>query len=404
MYLTGMTQRDRLFDVEKRWLSDRPQADDGRFVTQLFLFESLISGPTTRRFLGDVLGAVHARPFTWRRFRSKDELRDALSSCCPRTDPQAAELMLRYEAFPEDFYPHTPVELLYATRADGCPAGMVRIKRIKRIAEKASRRLADRLADEIERAASGLAERRALAAGVALAKLVSPPDVMTEEFLRAEQYIAHMFRDHEIALDTADMRVDDVIGFKIVGNESELQRAEQVIRAHPAVRGVLREEHRGKYNDVNLIVDLELDPPAQIIEALRDFDWSPYEGRGLAAAELKRSLPDYVESGARTIRAEVILTTLPELIESEFGRSIHERRILEQRRGGRYQGRIAQNASFLIEYLLTLAVSPTIRIDEVPIKLWGRYLPDVFALATWQLFGFDGNVESAGIAIDETTY
>ena len=68
------------------------------------------------------------------------------------------------------------------------------------------------------------------------------------------------------------------------------------------------------------------------------------------------------------------------------GRSIHEQRILEQRSGA-YSGRIASNASFLIEYLLMLAISPTVEIEELPIKMWGRYLSDAYAQAVWRLFG-----------------
>lgn len=400
MYLTGATQRDRLFDLAARWLCDAPDPADGRFVTEVFVFESRVSGPTTRALLADVLRSVHGSGLSWQRYRVKDDVRRALARCCPRTDPRAAEVLARYETFPEDYFPGTPVELLLATRADGCPAGMVRVKRIKRIAEKVSRRVADRLADEIERAARELAERRARAQGVPLAKLVSTPDVMTEEFLRAEQYIAHAFRDHQFRLDRQTLRVDDVIGFKVVGSPEELDRAEAAVRAHERVRAVAREEHHGDYNDINLLVDLELPPPGTIIDDLRAYPWERLASRGISSVDLVRALPAYVESGARTIRAEVILTTLPELVESEFGRSIHEKRINEQRSGGRYQGRIAQNAAFLIEYLLTLAVSPTIHVETLPVKMWGRYLPDVFTLAMWSLFGFDGAMESAGVELD----
>ena len=52
-----------------------------------------------------------------------------------------------------------------------------------------------------------------------------------------------------------------------------------------------------------------------------------------------------------------------------------------------YSGRIASNASFLMEYMLMLAMSPTLAVGELPIKMWGRYLPDVYSLAVWKLFG-----------------
>ena len=67
-------------------------------------------------------------------------------------------------------------------------------------------------------------------------------------------------------------------------------------------------------------------------------------------------------------------------------------RILEQRRFATYTGRIAQNASFLIQFLLTLAISPTVHVDRLPVKMWGRYLPDTFSAAYWRLFGHEHEV------------
>ena len=148
-----------------------------------------------------------------------------------------------------------------------------------------------------------------------------------------------------------------------------------------------REEHRGDYNDINLLVDLQLPPAEVIVGRMRGTDWSFAGGRGLGLDLLEREFPEYVNTGARSLRAEVILTTYDELVESEFGRSVHEERILNQRFSVPYAGRIATNAAYIIEYLLTLAVSPTIEADSLPIKMWGRYLPDTFSEAVWRLFG-----------------
>ena len=83
----------------------------------------------------------------------------------------------------------------------------------------------------------------------------------------------------------------------------------------------------------------------------------------------------------------MILTTHADLVESEFGSCIHEARILEQRAAVTYSGRIASNASFLIEYMLMLALSPTLEVGDLPVKMWGRYLPDVYSMSVWKLFG-----------------
>ena len=83
-----------------------------------------------------------------------------------------------------------------------------------------------------------------------------------------------------------------------------------------------------------------------------------------------------MESCRRTFRVELILTTFEDLVESEFGVGIHEQRILDQRDLASEHGRIARNASFIIEYMLRLAISPTVTIDHLPIKIWGRYIRD----------------------------
>mgnify|MGYP001552544740 FL=1 len=72
-------------------------------------------------------------------------------------------------------------------------------------------------------------------------------------------------------------------------------------------------------------------------------------------------------------------------MESEFGRCIHEVRILEQRDRSTYSGRIAQNASSIMEYMLQLAISPTVRVEGLPIRVWGRYLRDTMVQALAEL-------------------
>jgi hypothetical protein len=64
------------------------------------------------------------------------------------------------------------------------------------------------------------------------------------------------------------------------------------------------------------------------------------------------------------------------MVESELGNSIHEERILSQRDTRVYRGYIPTNVEFLVEYLFAVGFSPTAQVDELPIKLWGRYLPD----------------------------
>ncbi len=387
MYLTGLVQRDRLFDLATRWFRDWVEPDDGRFVTQVFLYESLISGLPARRFLTDVLRAVHPEPFRLRRLHLKDEVREAIVEGCPELSPRVEALFQQYRMVPEEFFPRTPVDLMLATNPRGKLLGMARIKRVRRVAEKASRRIADHLAGAIQDTARTLAERRARVAGLSLDRMITPPAQMQQEFETAERIVSQAFRERELVFRPPDLRIDDFIGFKFVGPPEEHAIVERAIAEHPRATIVEREVHSGDYNAVNLLVDIQLPPAGETIDRMRGRDWSFGAGRGIAPEALAQGFADYVESGARTFRAEVVFTTFEELVESEFGRCIHEVRIIDQRSTIAYNGRIAKNASFLIEYLLMLAISPTVVLESLPVKMWGRYLPETFSTAVWQLFG-----------------
>ena len=63
-----------------------------------------------------------------------------------------------------------------------------------------------------------------------------------------------------------DLRIDDGIGIKFVGTPGELESMEAAIRRHPGVVALQREEHRGNYNDTNLLVDLALPEPGILVD------------------------------------------------------------------------------------------------------------------------------------------
>lgn len=387
MYLTGLIHRDRLFEVALRWLGDDRRPGDGRFATEVFIFEKLVSTPTGRAFLQDINGATRSGPITSRRIGLKDDLRRAIVSASNPSGPRIWAMFDHFKALPEEFYPGTPADFILTFGPAGDLLGMVRFKRIRRIAEKASRRVADRLAGSIRAAATALQGPRETDVRPDGCDGLVPKEISPVLLDAAEREVGRNFREHRLGFEPQQMRIDDLVGYKFVGNEAELERIEWAIGEHPWVRAVEREVHRGRYNDVNLLVDLELPPPGVIIDRTAGWDWSEAAARGLDAETLRRDFPAYVEGGARTFRAEVILTTFEEAVESEFGSAIHEQRVLEQRRSQPYAGRLAQNASFIVEYLLMLAVSPTAEVAALPVKLWGRYLPDVYSQAVWDLYG-----------------
>lgn len=387
MHLTSITHRKELFDLATRWFADCPLRGDGRFLTQVTTYENLISAPVVRNLLTGIKQAVHPGPVTLTRLRSKDELRDAIVTACRNPGPREQELFSLYRNHPEDFFPGTPSDVMLGLREDGAILGMARIKRLRRIAEKCSRRVADRLAGAINDRARLLAQQRAETYGIPLAELLSSKQEMAQDYDQAERIVSRTFRDGVLVFKPEDLRIDDGIGLKFVGTPEEMESMEEAIRRHPDVVGVVKEEHRGRYNDINLLVDLQVPAAGDLVDLARTWDWPRHAGKGLTPEELAEGFPAFVEGGQRTFRAEVILTTEADLVESEFGSCIHEARILEQRAGVTYSGRIASNASFLIEYMLMLALSPTLEVGDLPVKMWGRYLPDVYSLAVWKLFG-----------------
>ena len=386
MYLSGLTHRDRLFDVATRWLADRLEPTDGRVLTEIFAFERAITAPTVRRFVADLCRTCHLGDLYMERITSKDEVRAAIVAAASHPSTRVAELIDWYRQLPEEFFPRTPVRMSLVTLQNGRLAAIVRRKRIRRIADKVSRRVAKQLTGEIVAVARALASSRPRPIGGAdrdIAPLSTPAAVGGA----AERLVADRIRSGRITLDPEKNRVDDVIGVKIIGTPGELEAVEAALDNLEYTFASQREVHAGTYEGIHYLVDLELPTNEAILANMAGIDWSFAAGRGLPVENLDESFKAYVETCRRTFRVELILTTFDDLVESEFGVSIHEQRILEQRDLADDFGRIARNASSIIEYMLRLATSPTINIDHIPIKIWGRYIRDTLNYAISELDG-----------------
>jgi len=348
MYLSGLIHRDHLFDVATRWLANRVEPADGRIVTEVFTFERTVTAPTVRRFVTDMCRAIQPGPLYLERVSSKDDVREAIVAAAANPNLRIAELIDRYRQLPEDYFPRTPVHMSLVTRHSGRLAALIRRKRIRRIADKVSRRMAAQLAGEIDAVATALVASRPVrgTGAFAAARLdgTPPPGVRGA----AERLVADRIRSGRLALDPERQRVDDVIGVKIVGTEAELAKAEAAIDDLDYTFASDREVHDGSYAGTHYSVDLELDPPEQLLARETPVDWSFARGRGLPEDELQSSFRRYVETGSRTFRVELILTTFEDLVESELGASIHEQRILDQRWLANDFSRVSRNASSLI--------------------------------------------------------
>ena len=397
MFLTGLTHRRELFNVATRWLTDRPRPTDGRVATELFIYDGLLSIPPARRFLTDVYADVFGGEPVWEAIRYKHELRERALEAIGDPTPRQYEMMECYHSNPEAFFRRMPIDGSMVFSPNGRMVGGIRTKRPRRVAEKASRRLADYLGNLIRGRAEELASIRAHRLGVSVDDLPRDREAERQEFIEAETWLSDQFRNGTIRIPTDAVHIDDVLGFKIIGTEVELERAEEYIQRYKGVELVEREEHGGVYNAVNLLVDLALPSVESIEKRYAGADWSFAASRGLTEEQLAARFPEFVRGAARRVRVELILTTFSEFLESELGRCMHEFRILEQREARDYRGRMAKNAEFIIEYLLSVAFSPSTRIEEIPIKMWGQYLPETLSYATRRLDGHDNTrLVSAG--------
>ncbi len=396
MYLSAMTHRDELFEITLRWMNDDFNPEDGKAVTRIFLFESAISSLVVDRLIA-FLSRLTGCSFQAQRVRQKQALRDQIIRHLPFRNHRICQLIQDFEENPEYFFPRLPVDAALITASGSSLSAIARIKRLTRIAEKVSFRLVDALFKEIQAEARHIAGQRATAAGVMLADLESSPAAMQNDFIEAETAVARRFKNKNVRIAREALAINDIIGLKIIGESEMIERLPMLLDLEPGITLVETERHIGDYNAVNLLVDIDLPEPEALGAHLAEIDWSIAIRHGMDADELRRNAVSYAVRGARTVRVEIILTTYEELMESEFGRSIHELRVLRLRQRQAYSGPIAQNAGYLIEYLLVLASSPTVHIPELPIKMYGRYLPEAIAALKCSLCskGVEGDPLSA---------
>lgn len=362
MYLTALTHRDRLFDVATRWLSGRVEPGDARLISEIFLIDQEITFPTTINFLQDVMKPFVNGPTTLHRLQTKGEVRQLLIDSIQSPSARARELFSDYLERSESFFPTTPVDLHAVAGNDGEVAAMVRLKRVFRIADKATRKIVDRLDREI--------------------RGVSTETEVTEQVCRS-------FAAGDLAFSHDDLRIDDVIGAKLIGDPSQLTWIEAAVRAHPKTLSVRRSEHTGSYKDIHLDVTLQSPAKGPTIDRLRAMNWDHSIRRGLRPDHLVQALPDYVETGTDSFVVEILLTDREELVESEFGRGLHEERIIRQRTDPRFTSQLATNVGLSTLFLMLAAVSPTAEVLEVPITMNGRHLPDAIVGSMGRLFGLD---------------
>ena len=353
-----------------------------------FICDGYVLGETLETLIGQIIGKLHDGGFRRVRIRSKGELRDALCYSTRLKGPRIEYLFGRYRQNPEYFYYQTPISGVLCFEDEGRLIATYRIKRPKRIAEKANRRIASWIFKTVKNRALSMALRRAESSGISLDKLITPQEQMDREFIEAEESIADRFREGNIRLDRPSITIHDVGGVKILGSEEQLAKVEQTLRSDRSIRVVEKENFHGSYEATSLILDVPWDAE-QTCRKYRDTkSWKKYMNRGIPESELMMGIEPFMEKAEERIKIELILSTPEAMVESELGDSIHEERIISQRDLKPYKGYIPINVEFLLEYLFAVGFSPTAEIRDIPIKLWGRYLPDTLVMYIRELFNF----------------
>lgn len=376
MYLTSFIHREELFDIVERWFCHRPESNDALRLTEILICDGFVIGETLHLLADHFQGAISNETIRKRCIQFKGELRDTICRSRRGLTPRVEELFAEYRKNPDFFYREAPINGVMCLDETGHLVALYRVKRPRRIAEKANRRIAAWFFHTVQDAARHMAEERASRSGIPFEHLLTPEIEMVREFVEAEKEIARAFSFGTMKLDRAPMSISDVGGIKIIGDEEQLARLVTVITGDPTLTIVEKENHRGYYEANSMILDVVWDPEWICRRFTETRAWERYGNRGLSAEQLKKGIEPLLAGAQPNLKLELILATFPNMVESELGNSIHEQRIIAQREDKVYKGYIPTNVEFLLGYLFAVGFSPVVEMGELPFRLWGRYLPD----------------------------
>jgi hypothetical protein len=384
MYITAFPHRDELFDITNRWFSNNLMPDDPLRITRIVNYDSFTAWETMLGFVTKLNRELCRDEVHRKSIAIKKELKDFI---CNAEDPKSdriRRLISEYKNLPEYHFIGSPVAGAIFHDTKNRIVSICRLKRAKRIAEKTSRYAALHITQKIQETAKDLWLKFS---GHPTMPGSLPDDVLTE----AEKQLMLSIKKNGFRLPVDIMEIKDVMGIKIVQNgvcESEL---ESVIHRFPGARIIEKETHSGRYNATHYVAELKVDLKEVTNKFSQLKEHTMFTGRGLPAANIVGDFAAFAKTGADRVQLDLILITFEELIESEIGRSMHEVRIFKQRQHQNSFGNIPINIEYLIEYLIAVALSPVVRIDDIPIKIWGRYLPDTLGYRIRSLYNMPGH-------------
>jgi hypothetical protein len=379
--LNSFLHRHTLADITGRWLCDRLEPGDVRTLKELVNYNCLLAPLVLDDVASSIFTEMVGLPVQSFAASTKGALKDFLVAHPPHTSHRIEEMIRRYQKYPQDFYRETPFDgrVYHQSTGDAVQyLGSTRRKRFKRIAEKSARRIIDYVFQEIKEEAETLAHERALQLGVPMDRMITPVSKQEEEFVHAERRIIKRIRTGQFIKDLPQLDINDVFGVKAVCEDVDVQKLTALLERHPRLHILECELHSGSYNSVNLTLRYSVDrdmlrrspPSGRALEKL--------VARGLTSEQALRGFERFVEEAEDDLTLEVIATNYLEGLESEIGRSMHEERIMSQRAQEQYHGSLANNVAALLEFMWSLRRHPSDQLDEIPIKLWIKYMPDYY--------------------------
>jgi hypothetical protein len=354
---------------------------DADLITRLVHFNNVYLSRYLNIFSEKVFRELHKCELYCRPAYIKSDLKDAIVANPPYQNQRIDRLIADYHAEPGRFYRETPFHAtLFFRKRDSADEylGSSRKKRVHRMAEKSARRIIDWMFDAIRKRADLLADDRARILGIPRDQLATSQEEMIEEFLKAEDRLLEDFKQKRAIYDVEDMIINDVAGVKLILEDAQQGELMSLLRHMEGCDIVEEERHTGKFNATNVIVSYS--PPREEIlgQPLSEKIIDIMHLRGSRAGDYNREFAEFVRSGEDHIYLEIIVSNYEEMLESEIGRCMHEDRIIEQRLRQPYNGHLAKNIEYLMEYLFVFPYSSQYEMGELPIKLWNRYLPDYF--------------------------
>ncbi len=378
--LSSYIHRDKLAEIISRWMINQPQPEDLATLKQIVNFNYF----AMRVWLEDLgrllFNYIHHTTPTRHRMRIKGEIKDFAVGHPSYTNLRIEQMRERYTKYPEDFYRETPIDgAFWVVPVGEAPhlVGCTRIKRFRRIAEKGSRRIVDFMLERIRANADTLAEQRARSLGIPKSQLITSHDEQVAEFAHAERRVLKGIKRGTIRAELSTFQIPDVAGVKVIVEPDQRARVFEALSVTGSCRILEVEEHRGPYNATNVRVAYRL--PRELLLGLPPV--APFThvfaARGFDLDRLADDYRQFILSGDEQVELEIIVSTFQDYLESEIGRSMHEERILSQRSHKEYNAHLATNVRYLLDYIFTLCrAPPCAAIQDVPVKLWVKYMPD----------------------------